>query len=220
METWSSQIIQYVKAGRQKPLFPVLFELSDDMLDIVFIDQEIVFHDGFRIHPLFCTFQDLLLVMEQDLGVGDNAGRDEGMGNQALRTKHTLNGKPDQNRFKFNNTFVMAITDEASFLPTGTFDHVELELLYGMVVKILRKIIAVFKDNCYHIFVRAQVRSLPVLYGERQDDFGRLRPVFFHWYEIKCTIKGSGIKEFDEIYVTLFGTGALLNLTQIQGIWW
>lgn len=126
METWASQIIQYIKAGRQEPLFPVLFELADDMLDIVFIDQEIVFHDGFSIHPLFCAFQDLLLVMERDLGVGDNAGRDEGMGNQSLRTKHTLDGKPDKNRFKFNRTFIMVITDEASFLPTGTFDHVEL----------------------------------------------------------------------------------------------
>lgn len=123
--------------------------------------------------------------MERDLGVRDKNRRDEGMGNEVFCTEHTLDRKADKNRIKFNRTIVMAVTDETSFFSTGTFDHVKLEMIDCMVIKILRKIIAVFKDNCYHILVRAQ--GSQVLYGERQDDFGRLRPVFFHWYEIMVT---------------------------------
>lgn len=136
-------------------------ELTDDVLDVVFIDQKIIFHDGSGIHPLFCAVQDLLLVMERDLGVRDKNGRDEGMGNEAFCTEHTLDGKSDENRIKFNRTFIMAVTDETAFPATGTFDHVKLEMIDGMVVKILRKIIAVFKDNCYHILVRAQGSFTP-----------------------------------------------------------
>ena len=46
----------------------VLSELTDDVLDVVFIDQKVVFHGGSGIHPLFCAVQDLLLVMERDCG--------------------------------------------------------------------------------------------------------------------------------------------------------
>ena len=66
-EAGNRQVIQYVKGGRQEPLFPVLSELPDDVFYVVFIDQEVAFHDRFRILSLFCTVQDLLLVMERYL---------------------------------------------------------------------------------------------------------------------------------------------------------
>ena len=50
--------------------------------------------------------------MERDLGVRDKNRRDEGMGNEAFCTEHTLDGKADKNRIKFNRTIVMAVTDE------------------------------------------------------------------------------------------------------------
>ena len=128
-------------------------------------------------------------------------------------TEHTLDGKADKNRIKFNRTFVMAITDETSFPATGTFDHVKLEMFYCMVIKILRKIVAVFKDNCYHILVRAQGSFTP---GAVWGKTGRLWTVvacLFSLVRDNSNIKGSGIKESDGIYVTLFDSGALLNLT-------
>ena len=147
------------------------------------------------------------------MGVRDKNGRDEGMGNEAFCTEHTLDGKADKNRIKFNRTFVMAITDETSFLATGTFDHVKLEVIDCMVIKILRKIIAVFKDNCYHILVRAQGSFTP---GAVWGKTGRLWTVvacLFSLVQDNGNIKGSGIKESDGINVTLFDAGALLNLT-------
>lgn len=191
----------------------MLSELTDDVLDVVFIDQKIVFHDGSGIHPFFCAVQDLLLVMERDLGVRDKNGRNEGVGNKAFCTEHTLDGKTDKNRIQFNRAFVMAVTDETSFFSTGTFDHVKLEMFYCMIIKILRKTIVVFKDNCYHILVRAQGRYTPgAVFGKT----GRLWTVgacLFSLVRDNGNIKGSGIKESDGINVTLFDAGALLNLT-------
>ena len=115
----------------------MLSELTDDVLDVVFIDQDIGVHYGSRIIAFFHAFQDLLLVMERDLGVRDKNGRDEGMGNETFCTEHTLDGKADKDRIVLNRTFIMTITDETSFLATGTFDHVKLELIDCMVIKIL-----------------------------------------------------------------------------------
>ena len=115
----------------------MLSELTDDVLDVVFIDQDIGFHYGSRIIAFFHAVQDLLLVMGRDLGVRDKNRRDGGVGKEALCAEHTLEGKADKNRIKVYRAFVMAITDETSFLPTGTFDHVKLELIDCMVIKIL-----------------------------------------------------------------------------------
>ena len=191
----------------------MLSELTDDVLDVVFIDQDIGFHYGSRIIAFFHAVQDLLLVMERDLGVRDKNGRNEGMGNKAFCTEHTLDGKTDKNRIKFNRAFVMAVTDETSFFSTCTFDHVKLEMIDCMVIKILRKIIAVFKDNCYHILVRAQGSYTPGAVWGKTGRLWMVEACLFSLVRDNSNIKGSGIKESDGIYVTLFDSGALLNLT-------
>ncbi len=63
----SRQVIHDVKRSGQEPLFPVLFELADDVFNVIFINQEVVFHNGFHILPFLSMVQDLLLVMEGDL---------------------------------------------------------------------------------------------------------------------------------------------------------
>ena len=77
-------------------------------------------------------------------------GWEEGMGNQTFHTAHTLDRKPDQDRVNLNGTFVTAVTDETAFLPTGAFNLRELQFIHHTVILLLRKIIAIFKDNCYH----------------------------------------------------------------------
>ncbi len=129
------------------------FELADDIFHVIFIDQEVVFHNGLYIQAFYGAVEDLLLVMEGDLGVRDKDGRDEGMGNAAFRTAHTLDRKADKDRVKLNRPCIMAITDEAAFLPTGTFHHVKLQAIHQTVIINLRKIIASIKNNCYHCIV-------------------------------------------------------------------
>ena len=146
------------------------FELADNGFDVIFIDQEVVFHHLPHVLPFYCTVQDLLLVLEGDLGVRDEEGGDQGMGNPALGTKYTLDGKAQQDRLNFNRTFVMSIADQASLLPTGTLAPMELKGIYNTVINILRKVIAVLEENCYHIYVCCTRDLLPVLFLERQDD--------------------------------------------------
>ena len=128
----------------------MLLKLADDVFYVVFINQEVVLHNGLHVLPLFCAVQDLLLVMEGNLRIRDKEGGDEGMGDPTLGTEHTLNGKPDLDRVKLNRTFVMSITNETAFLPTGTFHLKELQSIYHTIIYRLRKIIAFFKNNCYH----------------------------------------------------------------------
>lgn len=72
------------------------------------------------------------------------------MGDPTFRTEYTLDRKLDQDRVKLNITFIMSITDETAFLPTGALGLEELQSIYHTVIHFLRKMIAFFKDNCYH----------------------------------------------------------------------
>lgn len=71
----------------------------------------------------------------------------------------------------------MSKTNEAAEHATGTLNSVERKIRYPAVIIILGKVVAFFKDNCYHIFVDTQ-GLFPVLFRERQG-LGRLIPVFF-----------------------------------------
>ena len=44
----------------------------------------------------------------------------------------------------------MAITNETAFLPAGAFNLEDLQTIYQPIILFLRKMIAFFKDNCYH----------------------------------------------------------------------
>ena len=49
-------------------------------LGVVFIDQQIAFHDRLCAPALCRCSQNVLLVFQGDLGIGYNGGRQEGMG--------------------------------------------------------------------------------------------------------------------------------------------
>ena len=95
------------------------------------------------------------------------------MGGEAFRTADALDGKPDKDRVKLNGTFVTAVTDKTAMLPTGTLDPVELQAVDHAVIIILGKIIAFFKDNCYHKAGESTKGALLLVHlKERQDCFG------------------------------------------------
>lgn len=75
------------------PFFPMLLELPDDVLDIVFVNQVISFHDRGRGIPTFDTEKDLLLILKGDLGIRNQEGRKEGMGCPTLFAPYPLNIK-------------------------------------------------------------------------------------------------------------------------------
>ncbi len=59
------------------------------------------------------------------------------MGGFAFLASDTLDAEEEQAGHEFHVTLVMPIADEASLSATSTFDHMELEAVYGPVIKLL-----------------------------------------------------------------------------------
>ena len=75
------------------------------------------------------------------------------MGCLALRAPYPLDAKEQEVRSKLYISGIMTIADQTSLFSTGAFHHVDLEVIDHLVIKILRKNVAIFKGNCYHCLV-------------------------------------------------------------------
>lgn len=136
----------------------MLPELTDDVLDIVLVDEDVPVQDRFRGNTVFNAFQDLLLVPKRDLGIGDEDRGDKGMGSPTFFTPDTLYNQAQEIRHDLHMAAVMPIADQTAGSPTSAFHHVQLELIHCHIIRILRKGIAIFKENRYHslmVHVRA-----------------------------------------------------------------
>lgn len=136
-EGWNGQMVRERQPEGKDALFPVSPELTDDVLNVVFIDQDIPVHDRFGGNTFFHAFQDFLLVSEWDLGVGDQDRGDKGMGSPAFFAPDTLDSEAQQVRHKFHIAAVMPIADQAAGFAAGTFHHVKLELVKYQIIRIL-----------------------------------------------------------------------------------
>ena len=112
-------------------------ELTDDVLDIVLVDEDVPVHDRLRGNTVLNACQDLLLVLKWDLGVGDQDRGDKGMGSPAFFAPDTLDSEAQQVRHKFHIAAVMPIADQAAGFAAGTFHHVKLELVKYQIIRSL-----------------------------------------------------------------------------------
>ena len=71
----------------------MLFILSDDMFDIVFINHGIPIHNSFRRAIVFCQNQDIQLVFKRNLGIRNQHRREQGMRFPAFLAANPLNRK-------------------------------------------------------------------------------------------------------------------------------
>jgi len=71
----------------------MLSELPDHVFDIVFVNQDISFHDRDRGFPAFHTVKDRLLILEGYLGIRNQERWNECMRGSTLLTPYPLNGK-------------------------------------------------------------------------------------------------------------------------------
>lgn len=138
---------------RKDALFPVFPELTDDVLDIILIDEDVPVHDRFRRSTAFHAIQDLLLIFKGYLGVWDQDRGDQGMGSAALFTPDALDNETQKGGHDFYMAAVMPIADETAGASTGTFHPVQLKLLHCQIIRNLRKGVAIFKENRYHSLV-------------------------------------------------------------------
>ena len=147
---WNGQWFFKGESEGKDTLFPVPPELADDVLDIVLINEEVPVHDVLRGDTVFHAIQDFLLVIKGDLGVWDQDIGDEGMGSFALFTPDTLDNETQKVGHKLYMAAVMPIADQTAGSSTGTFHHVQLQLIHCQIIRILREGVAIFKENRYH----------------------------------------------------------------------
>ena len=127
IEAWGGKVIQDRKAEGEEALFPMLFKLGEEIFDVVLIHQVVTLHDRLRRSAVVHGLQDLLLVAQRDLGIGDKEGRDQGIRFPAFLTAYTLDTEAYGIGKVFHRSVVMAEKDQAALSAAGTFDHVQLE---------------------------------------------------------------------------------------------
>ena len=65
----------------------------------------------------------------------------------------TLDDKAQKVRHDLRMAAVMPIADQTAGSPAGASHHMQLELVHCLIIRILRKGIAIFKENRYHSLV-------------------------------------------------------------------
>ena len=126
IKAWGSKVIKEGKAEGEEALLPMLFELGKDIFDVVLIDEVVAFHDRFGGGAAVHGMQNLLLVAQGDLGIGDKEGREKGIGLFAFFTVYTLHTEAYGVGKVFHRSPVMAKKDQAALLSAGTFNHMHL----------------------------------------------------------------------------------------------
>ena len=104
----------------------MLFKLGEDIFDVVLIDQVVAFHDRLWGGGVFHGLQNLLLVSQGDLGIGDKEGREQGIRLATFPTVYTLHTEAYGVGKVFHRSPVMAKKDQAALLSAGTFNHMHL----------------------------------------------------------------------------------------------
>jgi len=97
--------------------------------------------------------KDSLLVLKGYLGIRNQEGGKECMGCLALPAPYPLDAKEQEAGRKLHRSGIMTMADQTSLFSAGAFHHVDLEVIDHLVIKILRKTVAIFKGNRYHCLV-------------------------------------------------------------------
>ena len=129
-QAWGGEFIQEGKTEGEEALLPMLFEPGEDIFDVVLIDQGVAFHDRFWGGAAVYGLQNLLLVSQGDLGIGDKEGREQGIGLFAFLTVYTLHTEAYGVGKVFHRSPVMTKKDQAALLSAGTFNHMYLQAVY------------------------------------------------------------------------------------------
>ena len=134
IKAWEGKVIQEGKAEGEEALLPMLFELGEDIFDVVLIDQVVAFHDRFGGGAAVHGMQDLLLVTQGDLGIGDKGGRDQGIRLAAFFTEDALDAEAQCVGKVFHRSPIMTEKDQTSLLSTGAFNHMQLQAVYQFFI--------------------------------------------------------------------------------------
>lgn len=125
-------------------------KLPDDIFDVAFIDQEIPQHHFHGVLTGFEAYQDFLLVLQGNLRIGNEEGRNQGMRVVAFPAQNPLYRELYQCRHPFHVSGIMAIPNQTSMFSTRAFDPVKWKTGDNLIIEFLRNLIAIFDENRYH----------------------------------------------------------------------
>ena len=129
---------------------PVAAEACQEGLDVILINGKVAFQERREAMLLLMAFQDGGGIRKEDLGIGDNSGRQECMGGAAVGAANPANTKAQEGVPHLDGTQISPMPDEAGTMAAGTGKLVELDGADQFIIKILRKGVAKFVLNGYH----------------------------------------------------------------------
>ena len=124
-------------------------ELAQDVPDIVFVNTQVLLHSSGTASGLRSVMDDLLLVLQADLGTGDKGDEKDGVSLSTLIASHAPDAEGDHIAVRLYLSIIEAIEDEGTGLPAGAFQLVDGEGIDNTVITILRKLETVC-INLYH----------------------------------------------------------------------
>lgn len=131
-------------------MFP---ELTDDVFDSIFVDQEVSQHDILWRSTFLDAIENLLLIFFCNLRVRDKRRQHQSMGFTALCAEDTLNTEFQEFREIFHVPVIVSVADQTALLPAGTLHRMKLEIIYNRIIRFLRKTIEFFVQSRYHSLV-------------------------------------------------------------------
>ena len=90
------------------------------------------------------------LNVQRDLGIGDDGRKKKCMSMTTCCAIDTDQCQCDHIILQLDVSFIVTMTDQASGMPTGTRDKVQIERIYRFIIKILRNKVVIFCFDCYH----------------------------------------------------------------------
>lgn len=98
----------------------------------------------------FLAGQDGNGIGEKDLGIGDDAGKEDGMGRSTMGAFDPTYAQPELGVTDFDGTQIGPMPDQTGGMAAGTGKLVELDGFDYFIIKILRKGVVKFVSNGYH----------------------------------------------------------------------
>ncbi len=90
------------------------------------------------------------LIIERNLGIGDDGRRKKGMCHPALRTANPAYPQPYRPVVLLNQALIVPMNAETGGMATGTGETVQLERIDHRIIEGLRKLIAITEKDGYH----------------------------------------------------------------------
>ena len=214
------KVVRKCFAYGKDTLLPMPAELSDDIFDVVLVYEKVLIHDLSRWRSGFRTDEDLLLVIQGDLRVRNQAWEKNGMGFATLFAPDALDRESNKLWEQLDMAPVMAVPNHASPGSASAWNVEQLDRINQLVIRFLRKRIEIFAENRYHCLVfYEQGQPFRIRCGDRIRCSPKSEDPVFFMFRIDNSIKKPGIKEPDEWSSTFFDPGTRFNLQETKGIW-